>query len=123
LPLCLPAHHCRDAGHSTRPPERKAQQVEFTFVSFDSEQDTPAHLREFQAKNDFNSWIFLTGDNDAVLELSVALGVKIQKVGPSAFAHSNAIFVLAPDGRILHRQEDLDAKPDAAVKSILKELP
>lgn len=104
-------------------PKKDLARVEFTFISFDPDRDTPKHLREFQSKNDFNSWLFLTGNSDGVLELSVALGIKFQKVGKTDFAHSNTIFVLSPDGKILHRQDDLGAAPDGAVKSIVKQLP
>jgi protein SCO1/2 len=99
-----------------------AEQVAFTFVSFDSKNDTPAHLKTFQAKQHLPRWTFLTGDEDSVLELSVLLGVKFQKLPDGNFAHSNTIFVISADGRILHRQEALGAKPDASMAAIRKAL-
>jgi protein SCO1/2 len=99
-----------------------AAKVGFTFVSFDPATDTPARLKEFQSKNKHESWLFLTGDEDGALELGVALGIKIQKVPEVGFAHSNVIFVLAPDGAILHRQESLGADPAGSVSAVKKAL-
>ncbi len=99
-----------------------AEQVAFTFVSFDSLKDTPAHLKTFQAKQRLPHWTFLTSDEDSVLELSVLLGVKFQKLPDGNFAHSNTIFVIGADGRILHRQESLGAKPDDSIAAIRKVL-
>jgi protein SCO1/2 len=101
-------------------PKDERRSVAFTFVSFDPRRDTPDHLREFQSKNDLGAWTFLTGSEDAVLELSVALRVKFQKISDADFAHSNAIFVLAADGAILHRQDTLGEAPDEAVRAVLK---
>lgn len=99
-----------------------AGRVSFTFVSFDSARDTPAVLRRYQRQNDLRHWTFLTGDADGALELSVVLGVKFQQIGSNDFAHSNTIFVIDQAGRILHRQEDLGAKPDGSIAAIRRAL-
>jgi len=103
-------------------PKEKLGSVEFTFISFDPKRDTPKHLREFQSKNDLNAWTFLTGDDDGVLELAVALGIKFQKISDTDFAHSNVIVVLGADGKILHRQVNLGEAPDTTVKTVIKAL-
>jgi protein SCO1/2 len=99
-----------------------AARVSFTFVSFDSARDTPAVLSRYQRQNDLLHWTFLTGDADSALELSVVLGVKFQQIGSNDFAHSNTIFVIDRAGRILHRQEDLGAKPDGSIAVIRRAL-
>jgi protein SCO1/2 len=103
-------------------PAELRSQVTFTFVSFDPVHDTPAHLRAFQARNDLDHWLFLTGDEDGVLDLSVALGIQFKKTPGMGFAHSNAVFVLSREGRIVHRQEALGESPEAAVKALLQAL-
>ncbi len=99
-----------------------AKDTAFTFISFDPQKDTPARLKAFQAQQHLQSWSFLTSDADSVLELSVLLGVKYQQTPDGNFAHSNTIFVIGTDGRILHRQESLGARPDESISAIKQAL-
>ncbi len=106
--------------------------VTFSFISIDPETDTPERLKELE-KNyqlDPKHWTLLTGDEDGVLELAVALGMKYRKTSTLDFAHSNIITILAADGTLLQQTTGLDAdlsKPlDAiqnAISSISKNTP
>ena len=75
------------------------------------ETDTPAKLKKLEAQYRFTKghWKLLTGDEDGVLELAVALGMKYRKTSALDFAHSNIITVLRPDGSIAHQQVGLEA--------------
>ncbi len=104
-------------------PEERAK-LAVVFVSIDPERDTPARLKNFldQYKVDHQRWHGLRGDEDAILELSVALGIRYRKVNDTDFAHSNVLTLLSPTGEVLHRQEGLGADPSgilAAIREVL----
>jgi len=100
-----------------------ADHVGISFISIDPENDTPARMKklETQYKMDQGRWLLLTGDEDGVLELAVALGMKYRQTTALDFAHSNIITVLAPDGRIVYQTskigEDLSETLEAIRKS------
>jgi protein SCO1 len=89
--------------------DSNSEGVIFSFISIDPKIDTPAKMKELESKYhmDPTRWLLLTGDEDGVLELAVALGMKYRKTSPMDFAHSNIITVLAPDGRILHQTSSI----------------
>ncbi|MCU0796185.1 MAG: SCO family protein [Akkermansiaceae bacterium] len=104
-------------------PEEK-DKVDIVFVSIDPLRDTPPALKGFLEGNhaDANRWRALGGDDDGILELSVALGIRYRKVGDSDFAHSNIIALLSPAGEVVHRQEGLGADPAALLGALRKLL-
>lgn len=65
-------------------------------------------------------WLLLTGDEDGVLELAVALGMKYRKTSAMDFAHSNIITILAPDGRIAYQTPEIGADISKTLKAIRK---
>lgn len=85
--------------------ERDADYLSISFISIDPVTDTPQRLKKLENdyKFDPKRWLLLTGDDDGVLELAVALGMKYRKTSALDFAHSNIITVIAPDGRILYQ--------------------
>lgn len=97
-----------------------AAEVSYAFISIDPETDTPAQLAKVAAQYGFDPerWKFLTGNEDGVLELAVALGMKYRKTTPMDFAHSNIITVLRRDGSIAHQQEGLAADKTETLKAI-----
>ena len=99
-------------------------QLSIVFVSIDPERDTPAQMKKFleQYKVDQKRWHGLSGEEDAVLELSVALGIRYRKVNETDFAHSNIITLLSPSGEVVIRQEGLGADPKATLDAIRKIL-
>ena len=104
--------------------ERNSGQLSFSFISIDPENDTPERMKQLESDHEFDprNWLLLTGDEDGVLELAVALGMKYRKTSAMDFAHSNIITVLAPDGRIAYQTsaigEDI-AKTVAAIRTNL----
>lgn len=104
-------------------PEERAK-LAIVFVSIDPERDTPAQMKSFldQYKVDHQRWHGLRGDEDAILELSVALGIRYRKVNDTDFAHSNVLTLLSPTGEILHRLEGLGADATPMLVSIRKAL-
>ena len=105
--------------------EKEREQVTIVFVSIDPARDTPEKLGAFfkQYHVDQNRWSGLRGSDDAVLELSVALGARYRKLDNGDFAHSNLITLLGPDGSIAHRQEGLGIAPNATIAALREILP
>jgi len=102
-----------------------AEDLGFAFISIDPENDTPERLKEVERQYKFTPghWKLLTGDEDGVLELAVALGMKYRKTTALDFAHSNIITVLRKDGSIAHQQEGLGgdrAKTFEAIRAAAK---
>jgi protein SCO1/2 len=96
------------------------ENLSIVFVSIDPERDTLAQIKTFfdQYKVDHNRWYGLRGDEDAILELSVALGIRYRKTTEADFAHSNIIALLSPTGEIVHRQEGLGTDPSALITAL-----
>ena len=86
--------------------EGMRKRATFAVVSFDPARDTPAQLASYRAKQHLEgeNWVFLTGNEDIVLDLSVALGVRFRPDGRGDLLHSNIITVLDEHGVIRHRQ-------------------
>ncbi len=102
-----------------------AAQVGYSFISIDPENDTPEKLKKLEEQYKFTPghWKILTGDEDSVLELAVALGMKYRKTTSMDFAHSNIITVLRRDGTIAHQQVGLEtekAQTYAAIRDAVK---
>lgn len=96
-------------------------QVGFVFVSIDPKNDTPEKLKAYAERNDFDvsdDWLMLTGDEDSVLELAVALGMKYRKTDNTDFAHSNIITVLDTTGHIVHQQFGLGTDSEKTLAAI-----
>lgn len=97
-------------------------ELAIVFVSIDPARDTPAQIKAFfgDYNVDQKRWHGLTADDDAVLELSVALGIRYRKVNDTDFAHSNIIALLSPNGEIVHRQEGLGTDTAALIAALRK---
>jgi protein SCO1/2 len=100
------------------------KKLSIVFVSIDPDRDTPAQIKAFfdEYKVDHKRWHGLRGDEDSVLELSVALGIRYRKTTETDFAHSNVIALLSPTGEIVHRQEGLGTDPTETIAAIRKIL-
>lgn len=82
--------------------------VKFVSITVDPETDTPAHLADYGRRlgADPNRWIFLTGDTQAIQDLSVksfrvAMGAKSDD--PTAghqITHSSHLIVVDAEGKI-----------------------
>lgn len=101
-------------------PEQDPDKVSFSFISIDPKNDTPERMKSLEQNYGFNPdrWLLLTGDEDGVLELAVALGMKYRKTSAMDFAHSNIITILAPDGRIAYQTSQIGADISNALAAI-----
>lgn len=104
--------------------EAERESTSIVFISIDPARDTPTLLKAFldEYKVDQKRWHALTGKEDSVLELSVALGINYRKTNETDFAHSNIITLLSPTGEIVHRQEGLGADSTELLAALRKQL-
>ena len=104
--------------------EKDPDYLGFSFISIDPKNDTPARMKQLEKDYDFDpkSWLLLTGDEDGVLELAVALGMKYRKTSAMDFAHSNIITVLAPDGRIAYQTSEIGEDISKTLAAIRQNL-
>jgi len=86
-----------------------SEPIGYAFISIDPVNDTPGRLKQLEMQYKFTPghWKILTGTEDGVLELAVALGMKYRQSSAMDFAHSNIITVLRRDGSIAHQQVGL----------------
>jgi protein SCO1/2 len=93
----------------------------FTFVTLDPAHDTVAEMKKLgeRHKVDDTRWDLLTGEEDSVLELAVALGIRYDRLPNGIdFAHSYLIAVIGPDGVIRHKWLDPGEGPDPSVAAL-----
>jgi protein SCO1/2 len=102
--------------------ELESENLGFSFISIDPENDTPKRMKQLEEDYGFepNRWALLTGDEDGVLELAVALGMKYRKTSAMDFAHSNIITILAPDGKIAYQTSEIGEDITKTLLSIRK---
>jgi protein SCO1 len=93
--------------------------IQFALVSFDTERDNPARLSAYAKEMGLDkNWTLLTGDEQAVRQLSVLLNVQYEKAPDGNFSHSNLITVLDKQGRIATQLEGLEADNTETLASI-----
>ncbi|SMO46932.1 SCO family protein [Gracilimonas mengyeensis] len=104
--------------------EATQQKVSVLAVSFDTENDTPAVLKEYAEYEQLNlpQWHFITGKHTDIRMLATMLGVKYQKNSDGHFAHSNLVTVLDTEGKIANRTEGLNQPTEEAASVIEKML-
>ena len=93
----------------------------FTFVTLDPANDKMPELKALgeRHKVDAAHWDLLTGDEESVLELAVALGVRYDRLPNGIdFAHSYLIAVIGPDGRLLHKWTEPGEGPGPSVAAV-----
>ena len=92
-----------------RVPANLKSQTMFVLVSFDLAHDTTAVLAEYRKQRGLDAqWILLRGTDDSVRELAALVGVKYKPEPGGAFAHSNLITILNPEGEIVHQRIGLN---------------
>jgi formylglycine-generating enzyme required for sulfatase activity len=96
-----------------------ASRIAFIFLSIDPENDTAVRMKRTLEERHMNPnrWTFLTAPEDIVRQAAVALDFKYQLID-GFFAHSNLIAVLDEDGRVVHREEALDADITPTVNAV-----
>jgi protein SCO1/2 len=79
--------------------------------SFDSDRETPQSLGVFLKKFKIEDarWAAYTSTSSNVAELAAALGVKYKKLPNGAFIHSNIIFLVDGQGRVIAQNDGLNS--------------
>ncbi|MFM7751148.1 MAG: SCO family protein [Opitutaceae bacterium] len=106
----------------TQLPPADAARTRVVLVTFDTERDTLAALRAFRERSGLDAnWTLLRGEDTAVQELAMLLGVKFRREARGQFAHSNLFTLLNADGEIAHQTQGLmgDVSPAARVLAAL----
>ena len=96
----------------------------FTFITLDPANDKQADLKALSERSVLSArWDVLRGEEDDLLEMAVALGVRFDRLPNGIdFAHSYLIATVASDGKILHKWTDSKEGPEPSVK-VLKAMP
>lgn len=104
-------------------PEADRATLRLVLVTFDSERDTPERLRAVAAERGLPTphWTLARGDDDAIRELAMALGVQYRRIEGDAFVHSALVTLLDREGRIASQLDGVDA-PIAPLVSQLEQL-
>jgi protein SCO1/2 len=87
--------------------EKAADRLGFVLFSIDPQRDDPARLQAFarDTRLDPERWTLLSAaDEDGVLEIAAALGIRYQRESPTDFVHSNVLVVLDEFGEPRYRQ-------------------
>ena len=103
-------------------PAADAARTRVVLVTFDTERDTPAALRAFRERSGLDAnWTLLRGEETAVQELAMLLGVKFRREARGQFAHSNLFTLLNAEGEIAHQTQGLmgDVSPAARIIAAL----
>lgn len=74
-------------------------------VSFDTEYDTPAVLREYARRYmnpvSFDDWEFATGASEEIIKITGYFGLSFQK-DSGQIVHSMVTALIGPDGKLIH---------------------
>ncbi len=101
-------------------PEADRTLTRIVMVSFDTERDIVAVLRQFRESRALDAnWVLLRGADDSVRELAALLGVKFKREADGNFAHSNLITILSAEGEIVHQRAGLTGGLNEAAAALL----
>ena len=94
--------------------------VTFVLVSLMPETDTPQVMKAYEKKRSLEKWLLLSGNNDDVRTLAMALNVKYKEAGVGEIAHSNLVTILGTQGTIELAIAGASAGSDAAIEYLQK---
>lgn len=99
-------------------PESARATTRFVLVTFDTARDTAAVLKAYRERSALDqAWTLLRGDDNAVQELAMLLGVKFKQDARGQFAHSNLITILNTEGEVVHQHSGLMGDVSEAAKA------
>ncbi len=100
------------------PAEVRAE-TRLVLVSFDTERDTPAVLKDFRERSALDDgWVLLRGEDAPVQELAMLLGVKFKRDANGQFSHSNLITVLDREGEVAYQRNGLMGDMSETAKAV-----
>lgn len=95
--------------------------MNYVMVSFDYKRDKPSKLKEFYNKEKLNkSWHLLTGTSSNIRIYSMIFNINYQELDNGDFSHSNAIFLVNKEGKIVEKFEGLKINTKDIANKILK---
>ncbi len=97
----------------------------FTFVTLDPKNDGVPELKALgeRHKLDDARWDLLTGEEDALLDLAVALGIRYDRLPNGIdFVHSYQIAVIGPDGSLRHKWTESGQGAQPSIEAIRKAM-
>lgn len=95
--------------------EKSKTKVDFVLVSFDTAEESAAHLREYRSHMNLGwpNWTFLFGKEKDIRFLSNLVNIRYwQNPKSKDISHDNVILLLNEKGEVHRRIEGLDAKID-----------
>lgn len=96
------------------------EKTQFVLVSFDAGRDTPAALKAYRERMNLgDAWTLLHGDEAAVQELAMLLGVKYKQDAKGQFSHSNLITVLNAGGEIAQQRAGLQGDVSGLAQAVV----
>jgi len=103
-------------------PEKLRDEVGFTLVTFDVQNDTVEALHKYRETHQLSPrrWTLLRGAADDVRELAALLGINYRQDARGQFAHSNLITILNREGELVRQVNGLNNAPDEAVSTLEK---
>lgn len=95
------------------------QQMGFILVSLTPARDTPKIMRHFAKKRGLDEhWSLLSGQDDDVRTMAMALNIQYMGLADGEIAHSNTISVLDEQGRLQFQQVGLPGGPAALINKV-----
>lgn len=99
-------------------PEQQ-QRLGFVLVSLTPARDTPKIMRHFASKRKLDEhWTLLSGNDEQVRTLAMALNIRYMGLADGEVAHSNTMTVLDEQGRVQFQQTGLPGGPEALLKQL-----
>ncbi len=94
-------------------------EARLVLVSFDTERDTPAVLKDFRERSALDEgWVLLRGEDAPVQELAMLLGVKFKRDANGQFSHSNLFTVLDREGEVAYQRNGLMGDVSEAAQAV-----
>jgi protein SCO1/2 len=96
---------------------------QYVMVSFDHKRDTPSQLKSFYKDKNLNEdWHLLTGTSSNIRIFSMIFDISYQELDNGDFSHSNAIFLVDKNGKILDMYEGLKINTKEVANKILEKI-
>ncbi len=104
--------------------DNELDNIRFLLISMDPQRDNPEQMKNFmkEFQLDDSHWTIIRSDEEATMELSNILNVRVKPLRNGGFDHSNVIHIINKQGEIVYQQNglELDLNPTInKIKSLL----
>lgn len=95
--------------------------INFLLISLDPDRDTLASLNNFFLEKNLNEshWSIYKVNNEDVLKIALATGIKYKKDKNNEYIHSNLIVIIDKNGVVRFHQQGLDKNFEELIKIII----